>query len=82
MRKILKNFESCSQSDEPVHSVMFFGTTVKALGIICVNFHLFRVRNVHPLFCGIPYYVRKVLTNFKNCSELVEPIREPDQLVH
>ena len=33
-------------------------------------------------FFWIPYYVRKVLTNFENYSQLAEPIGELDQPVH
>ena len=29
---------------------------------------------MHPLFCGIHYYLRKVLKNFENCSQLDDPI--------
>ena len=34
------------------------------------------------LFFGIPYYVRKILTNFENCSQPAGPVGEPDQPVH
>ena len=61
---------------------MFFGTAFRALGIVCVNSHSFGVKTVHPLFYGIPYYVRKVLTNFENRSQPVEPVGESDQPVH
>ena len=36
---------------------MFSGITVRAFDIVCVSSHSFGVKTIHPLFCGIPYYV-------------------------
>ena len=57
---------------------MFSGTVARALDIVCVSSHSFRVRTVHPLFFWIPYYVRKVLKNFENCSQPAQPVGKPD----
>ena len=61
---------------------MFSRTVVRALGIICVSSHSFGIKTIHPLFFGIPYYVRKVLTNFENCTQPVELVGKPNQSVH
>ena len=61
---------------------MFSGTVVRALVIVCVSSHSFGVKTVHPLFFGIPYYVRKFLTKFENCSQSAIPVGKPDQPVH
>ena len=68
---------------------MFSGTIVRALGIVWVNSLSFGVGIVHRLFIFllyfyflIPYSIRNVLKNFENYSQLDQPVREPDQLVH
>ena len=61
---------------------MFTGTTVRALDIVCVSSHSFEVRTIHPLFFGIPYYVRKILKNFEIFSQSVQPVGELDHSVH
>ena len=89
MRKIWKFFDNYSQLDgldgkldQLVHQVLFSGTIVKALGIVCISSHLFGFKTIHPLFCGIPYYVRKFLTNFENFSQPAQSVGKPDQPVH
>ena len=54
----------------------------RALGIVWVSSHLFRVGIVHRLFCWIPYSIRNVLKNFENYSQPVQPVGKSDQPVH
>ena len=61
---------------------MFSETAFRPLGIVCVSSHSFGVKTINPLFIGIPYYVRNVLTNFENCFQSGEPVGEPNQPVH
>ena len=37
---------------------------------------------MYHLFFWIPFSMRNFLTNFKNCSQPVRLVGEPDQLVH
>ena len=57
MRRILNFFENYSQPDEPVgksdkkvHSVLFFGTIVRVLGIVWIGSQSFKVGIVLHLF--------------------------------
>ena len=85
----MKKFQNYSQSaepirklDQPVHKALFFGTTVRVLGIVCVSSQSFKVRIVLHLFFWIPDSMRKILQNFENFSQSDGPVRKLDQPVH
>ena len=89
MRKVLTSFEIFSQPDgpvgkpnQPVHWVLFVGTTVWVLCFVCIGSWSFRVRIVLCLFFWIPHYVRKVLTSFEIFSQLDGPVGKLNQPVH
>ena len=88
MKRILTNFENFSQPvglvgkpDQPVHYVLFSGTTVRVLGIVCISSQPFRV-GIVLLFFLISNALRNNLTNFENCSRPAEPVGKSDQPVH
>ena len=86
MRRILKKFENFSQPaesvekpDQPVHQVLFFGTTVRVLGVVCISSQPFGVEIVLRLFFWILESLMKNLKIFENFSQ---PVGKPDQSVH
>ena len=89
MRKVLKTFEIFYQPDllvgkpnQNIHWVMFSGTTVWVLFFVYVGSWSFGVGIELRLFFWIYDYVRKVLENFENFSQLAVPVGKPDLSVH
>ena len=54
----------------------------KALGIVWIGSQPFGVRIVLRLFCWIPNSMWRILKNFENFSQPVEPVGKSNQLVH
>ena len=48
---------------------MFFGTSVRVLGIVSISSQSFIVGIVLRLLFSFPYSMRNVLTNFQNFSQ-------------
>ena len=76
MRKALTSFEIFYQParpvrklNQPVHWVLFVGTTIWVLCFVCVGSKSFGVGIALRLFCWIPDSMRKVLKNFENFSQ-------------
>ena len=61
---------------------MFSGTTVRALDIIWVSCHSFRVGIVHCLFFLDYLFYKECSENFENFSQPAQPVGELDQPVH
>ena len=89
MRKVLTNFENCSQPvqlvrkpDQLVHEVQFSRTVVRALSIFWIGSHSSKLRINHRLFFWILDSMRKVLTSFEIFSQPDGPVGKPNQQVH
>ena len=89
MRNFLECFDIFSQSNglvgksnQPVHWVLFFETSIWVLCFICVGSWSFEVKISLHLFFWIPESIRKVLTSFEIFSQPAGPIGKPNQLVH
>ena len=59
-----------------------FRTSMRVLGIICINSQPFKVGIVPRLFFWITDSLRKILTNFGNFSHPTRPVGKPNQPVH
>ena len=73
---------SVGKPNQPVHWVMFVGTIVLVLCIVCVDSWSFGVRIALRLSCWILDSVRKVLKSFEIFSQPAGPVGKPNQLVH
>ena len=60
---------------------MFFGTTVRILGIVCVSSQSFGVRIVLHLFCWIPNSMRKILKKIENYFQPAVPVGKPAESI-
>ena len=65
-----------------IHSELELYSKVRAIGIVCVSSQPFELGIVLHLFCWIPNYVRKIMTNFENCYQPAGPVGKPDHPVH
>ena len=85
MKKVLTNFENCSQPaqlirkpDQLVHKVQFSRTAVRALCLVLIGSRSSELRINHRLFCWIPNSVRKVLKSFEIFSQPAGPVGKPN----
>ena len=88
-RKVLKSFEIFSQpagpvgkSNQPVHWVLFAGTTVWVLFFVCVGSWSLGVGIALRLFCWIPEFLRNFFKIFDIFSEPDGPVGKPNHPVH
>ena len=61
---------------------MFFGTTMRALSIVCTGSQPFGVGIVLCFFFSILDSLRKIFKNFENYSQLSELVGKPDLPFH
>ena len=89
VKKVLKSFEIFSQPDglvgkpnQPVHWVLFSGTTAWVLYFVCVGSWSFEVQIELRLFFSILDYLCKDMKSFEIFSQSDGPVGKPNQPVH